>query len=160
MKTQEILSFAGLFALIALSACTAAVTPSAPATSTPDLVAEARSMMEQYNQAILKMDSQAIAAFYLPDGAAYDNGNLQAQGPEAILKFMKSFDGVVRVDQYEATITSAQVNGETVTLSGTFQQQYTMLSNHKTGTSSGKFTAEWVRQADGKWLLRKMSTQE
>lgn len=160
MKTYDVLSFAGLLALIALSACTAAVTPTASPTSTPDLAAEARAMMDQYNQAILKMDSQAIAALFLPDGATYDNGTQLAQGPEAILKFMKSFDDVVQVDSYQAAITSTQVNGDTVTLSGTFEQQYTMLSNHKTGTASGNFTAEWVRQADGKWLLRKMSTQE
>jgi len=160
MKTRDLLSFAGLLAGLTLSACTAAATPSALPTSTPDLAAEARAMMDQYNQAILKMDSQAIAAFFLPDGTTYDNGTQLAQGPEAILKFMQYFDGVVRVDSYQATITSAQVDGDTMTISGTFEQQYTMLSNKKTGSASGNFTAEWVRQADGQWLLRKMSTQE
>jgi uncharacterized protein (TIGR02246 family) len=160
MKTHTILSFAGLFALIALSACATAVAPLAALTPTPDLASEARAMMDQYDQAILKMDSQTIASFFLPDGAAYDNGNLQAQGPDAMLKFMKSFDGVVRVDKYQTTITSVQANGATVILTGTFQQQYTMLANNQTGTSSGNFTVEWVRQADGKWLIRKIETQE
>jgi uncharacterized protein (TIGR02246 family) len=157
MKTHYILASAGLFVLFVLSACTAAATPPTP---TPDYAAEARARMDQYAQAILKMDSQAIVSLYLPDGAAYDNGNLQAQGPDAILKFMKSFDGVVRVDKYQAVVTSAQVKGDTVTLTGTYQQEYTLLANNKTGKSSGNFTAEWVRQADGKWLIRKLETRE
>ena len=160
MKIHAILSFACLLALIVLSACTATVTSPAPPTPTPDFASEVRAMMDQYDQAILKMDSQTIASFYLPDGAAYDNGHLQAQGPDAVLKFLKSFDGVVRLDKYQTTITSVQVNGDTVILTGTFQQQYTLLANNQTGASSGNFTAEWVRQANSKWLIRKIETQE
>ncbi len=160
MNTNGVLSFTALFVLIALSACTVAGTPPASPTPTPDFAFEARAMMDRYSQALLKMDSQTIASLFLPDGAAYDNGKLQAQGPDAIFKFLKSFDGVVRVDKYKTTITSVQVNGDTVILTGTFQQQYKLLANNQTGTSSGNFTAEWVRQADSKWLIRKMETQE
>ena len=151
-----------LFASIALSACasSAVPTPTPVPSSTPDYASEARAMMDQYDQAMLKMDSQTIASFYLPDGAAYDNGQLQAQGPEAIRNFLESFGGVVRVDQYQMTITSAQVNGNTVILSGTFQQQYTMLANNQGGSTSGSFTVEWMRQPDGKWLIKKLETNE
>ncbi len=146
------------FASIALSACASPVTPTA--SPTPDLASEARAMMSQYSLAVQKMDYQTIASFYLPDGAAYDNGQLQAQGPDAIRTFLKSFNGVVRVDQYQTKVTSAQVNGDTVTLTGTFQQQYTLLANNQSGASSGTFTVEWVRQPDGKWLIKRIETHE
>jgi len=148
----------------ALPTATSTVKPSptntAVPTATHSLEAQARAMMDQYAQATLKMDAQTIAAFYLPDGGAYDNGRLQAQGPDAIFNFLNSFTGVVQVDQYQTTITSAQVNGNHVTLTGTYQQSYTMLANKQTGSASGQFTVEWVRQADGKWLIQKMQTQE
>jgi uncharacterized protein (TIGR02246 family) len=160
MKTHAVFFFAVMFAFIALSACTrAGIAPASP-TPTPDFASEARSMMDRYTQAVLNMDSQTIASLFLPDGAVYDNGKLKARGPDAILKFLKSFDGVVRVDKYQTTITSVQVSGNTVILTGTFQQQYTLLANNQTGTSSGNFTAEWVHQADSKWSIRKMATQE
>jgi len=160
MKTHAVFFFAAMFAITALSACTVAGRHPASPTPTPDFASEARSMMDLYAQAVLEMDSQSIASLFLPDGAVHDNGKLKAQGPDAILKFLKSFDGVVRVDNYQTTIKSVQVNGNTVILTGTFQQQYTLLANNQTGTSSGNFTAEWVHQPDDKWLIRKMATQE
>jgi uncharacterized protein (TIGR02246 family) len=157
MKRTPVYTIAVALAASILSGCGAAAPSSVP-TATPDYASEVRAAMQKYSDAVRAMNSDAIAAFYTPDGEAWDRGKLNARGPDAIRTFLKSFDGVVRVDSYQTTITSVTIQGEEATITGTYEQTYTLLADGRSGTARGTYTAEWVRQPDGAWLVQRMTT--
>src|SRR5262245_2054913 len=163
----------GLLALccLLLSACTmtdfvALFASSADTTQTPPMTAsetetattpesEVEAAMQRYNQLILAMDAEGIAAMYTEDGQLGD-GPQAVRGREAIRDFLASFTDVT-VLAYSTTTDSMTVSGDTAVQTGTYEQR-ARLASGRTVTVRGTYRAEWVRQ-DGQWLSQKLTTR-
>lgn len=125
----------------------------------PESVAEVKAAMERYNQYVLAMDAESVAASFTADGEVIDRGRSIARGRDAIRKFLASFKGVVRVDENATTIQSVNVQGDTALVTGTYRQKATLLAHQRTIEVEGRLEAEWVRQPTGEWLIRRMRTK-
>jgi uncharacterized protein (TIGR02246 family) len=115
--------------------------------------------MRRYDQLVLAMNAEGIAAMFTPDGELIDAGKTIASTPASIRAFLQSFDGKVRVEENASSIESVTVTGATAILTGTYQQKALLLSDKREIRVQGKFEVEWSRQPDGQWLVRRMSTR-
>jgi len=140
---------------ITLMACStegkAVVTP------TPDRSPEIRTGMEKYNQCFSQMNADCMASLFAPNGEIYATGLLQASGPGAVKGYLDQAFNSALLDSLSATIDSTVINGDVAVVRGTYDE--------KTSDSSGKnnetkllYTAEWIAQSDGQWLLSRIST--
>jgi quinol monooxygenase YgiN/ketosteroid isomerase-like protein len=120
---------------------------------------QVKAAMRRYDQLALAMNAEGIAAMFTSDGELIDAGRTVARTPASILAFLKSFDGKVRVEENASSIESITVAGATAILTGTYQQKALLLADKREIRVQGKFEAEWIRQADGQWLIRRLSTQ-
>ncbi|MGH9937315.1 MAG: YybH family protein, partial [Blastocatellia bacterium] len=127
--------------------------------STSDAEGQVKAAMRRYDQFVLAMNAASIAAMFTPDGALVDAGKTIASAPASIRAFLGSFDGKVRVEENVSSIESVTVTGATAILTGTYRQKALLLSDKREIRVQGKFEAEWSRQPDGQWLIRRMSTQ-
>jgi uncharacterized protein (TIGR02246 family) len=123
-----------------------------------DAGAEVREAMSRYDREVIRMDPNAIAAFYTPDGELSHAGETQARGRDSIVAFLAPFSGQVRVEANQSEVQSVLVTGDTATATGTFRQRVLALADNREIEVSGTFVAEWIRAGDGHWLVRKMST--
>jgi len=127
--------------------------------STSDAEDQVKAAMRRYDQFVLAMNAASIAAMFTPDGALVDAGKTIASTPASIRAFLGSFDGKVRVEENASSIESVTLTGATAILTGTYRQKALLLSDKREIRVQGKFEAEWSRQPDGQWLIRRMSTQ-
>jgi len=137
----------------------AAVAPDALPASTSDAQEQVKAAMRRYDQLVLAMNADEIAAMYTSDGALVDAGQTIASTPASIHAFLGSFDGKVRVEENVSSIESVTITGSAAVLTGTYQQKALILSDKREIRVQGKFEAEWSRQPDGQWLIRRMSTR-
>jgi uncharacterized protein (TIGR02246 family) len=158
--------------LVVSSACASNTAPVAPSPSpvpnttvptftampTADDTAALQAEMQQYDQFVLKMDSQRIAGLFASDGEMVNAGRVTARGPENIRKYLMSFDGQVQVQTNASQIDSLQVTGDTAVMKGTYSQKALVLATKQVVQVSGHFQAEWKRQPNGTWLIERMST--
>lgn len=142
-------ALAAFAALAALSGCgSLAMQENAPA--------RIEAALKAYAASLLAMDADRIAASFTPDGELQDPGREPLKGPDAIRVHLKSFTGVT-VEENELKGVSLQIVGPSALQTGTFRQKV-RLSDGKVVESKGTFEAEWERQADGSWLLSRMTT--
>src|SRR5262245_6955298 len=127
--------------------------------STSDAEEQVKAAMRRYDQLVLAMNAEGIAAMFTADGELIDAGKTIASTPASILAFLQSFDGKVRVEENASSIESVTVTGATAILTGTYQQKALLLSDKREVRVQGKFEVEWSRQPDGQWLVRRMSTR-
>lgn len=133
------------------------------AAGTPDSASDAegqvKAAMRRYDQFVLAMNAESIAAMYTQDGELIDAGKTVARTPTSIRAFLASFDGAVRVEENVSIIESVSVTGATAIVTGTYQQKALLLSDKRSVRVQGKFEAEWSCHPDGQWLIRRMRTQ-
>ncbi len=127
--------------------------------SSPDAEEQVKAAMRRYDQLALAMNAEGIAAMFTSDGELIDAGKTVARTPASILAFLKSFDGKVRVEENASSIESVTVTGSTAIMTGTYQQKAQLLPDKREIRVQGRFEAEWIRQPDGQWLIRRMSAQ-
>src|SRR5215813_11784227 len=127
--------------------------------STSDAEEQVKAAMRRYDQLVLAMNAEGIAAMFTADGELIDAGKTIASTPASILAFLQSFDGKVRVEENASSIESVTVTGATAILTGTYQQKALLLSDKREIRVQGKFEVEWSRRPDGQWLVRRMSTR-
>ncbi len=140
---------AALAALVALSGCgSLAMQDDAPA--------RIQAALSAYSARVLAMDADGIAATFTPDGELQNPGRDPIKGPDAIRTFLKSFTGVT-VEENEIRGVFLQIVGAGALQTGTFRQK-ARLADGTVVDSKGTFEAEWERQADGSWLLARMTT--
>src|SRR5581483_1283248 len=158
--------------LIATAACASNPTPVPPSpspvpntpvptsmpTPTVDDTAALGAEMQQYDQFVLKMDSQSIANMFASDGELVNAGRVAARGPENIRKYLMSFDGQVQVQANASHIDSVQVTGDTAVMKGTYSQKALVVATKQVVQASGHLEAEGKRQPNGGWLIERMST--
>jgi uncharacterized protein (TIGR02246 family) len=120
--------------------------------------AQVRDAVRRYDAAVLAMDADVIAAFYLPDGEMWDGGKLARKGPEAIRAFLKSFDGQVRVESQKTTIDRLAWQGVRAIVDTTYRQAARLLSTNTLVDAHGRIRFTWVRDPAGRWRLLRAET--
>ena len=133
--------------------------PSATQASAPSAEEQVKAAMRRYDQLVLSMNAQGIAAMFTPDGEIVNAGKTVARTPASIRAFLDSFDGKVRVEENASSIESVTGTGAAAIMTGTYQQKALMLSDKREIRVQGKFEVEWSRQPDGQWLIRRISTR-
>jgi uncharacterized protein (TIGR02246 family) len=115
--------------------------------------AQVRDAVRRYDAAVLAMDADAIAAFYLPDGEMWDGGKLARKGPDAIRTFLKSFGGQVRVESQKTTIDRFAWQGGRAVVDTTYRQAARLLSTNALVDAHGRIRLTWARDAAGRWRV-------
>ena len=133
--------------------------PSATQASAPSAEEQVKAAMRRYDQLVLSMNAQGIAAMFTPDGEIVNAGKTVARTPASIRAFLDSFDGKVRVEENVNSIESVTVTGVAALLTGSYQQKALILADKREIRVQGKFEVEWSRQPDGRWLIQRMSTR-
>jgi len=116
--------------------------------------AEVRAELAHYNDRVAQMDSRGIAAMYTLDAEISEPGQPVTTGRDSIQSFLDSFIGF-HVEENAMTSDTIVVKGTSLVQSGHFSQRVRMPDGTEL-RPRGSFTAEWVRERDGKWRIRRM----
>jgi uncharacterized protein (TIGR02246 family) len=109
--------------------------------------------MQRYMVAARAVNAEEIAAFYTPTAVLFEPGINPIEGRESIRAFIASFPGV-KVDSAMATPDTIEVFGGTAFLWGSYFERLS-FPGQPMSEQHGKFVIEWVRQADGQWLIQR-----
>ena len=101
---------------------------------------------------------KAKTARYTPDGEILNPGMDAVRGPEAIRKFLGSFKEV-KVEAAEMLPGAIEIGVNEATQWGTYTQRVRFPDGARPLAVAGRYVADWRRQPDGRWLLRRMLTQ-
>ena len=112
--------------------------------------------LARFSQAILKMDSSAIAAQFIETGSMADQGQRPIVGRAAIQAFLASFEKF-KVLQYRIQATSTSVQDSHATQQGQYSE-VVVTPNGNTVHPSGVFEAKWVCSSEGVWQMDSMRT--
>lgn len=134
-------SFAGLL-LASLFSC---------ATTKPDKQG-VELAMRRYDGLIKKVDAEAIALLFTPDG---NLGNV-AIGRDSIRRFLDRFKSM-KVLRQQSTTTGIDMKGDTSFQTG-YYQQTVIISAKDTISVHGDYKATWLWSPPNGWLLKKMIT--
>jgi len=115
--------------------------------------AEVANAMQRYMVAARAVNADEIAAFYTPTAILFEPGINPIEGRETIRAFIASFPGV-KVDSATATPDTIEVFGGTALLWGSYFERLS-FPGQPVSEQHGKFVTEWVRQADGQWLIQR-----
>lgn len=112
--------------------------------------------MQRYQVAARAVNPDSIAAFYTPTAVLFEPGINPVHTRDSIRAFIASFPGV-RVDVATATPDTIEVwgGGGTALLWGSYFERIT-FPGQPLSEQRGKFVAQWVRQADGTWLIHRL----
>ena len=135
-----------LLLAVALAGCTAGPAPERT-------VAAA---LENYVQLLRRQDAAGLAELFVPEGSSSHADQKPIVGRSAIRAFLESFASY-KVLAHEMPVTSVSVQGNRVTQTGTYRQTVRTPAG-ETIQVRGVFVAEWERQPDGRWLIRRMHT--
>jgi hypothetical protein len=83
----------------------------------------------------------------------FEPGIQPVVGRDSIRAFIASFPGV-KVHVATATPDTIEVFGETALLWGSYFERLS-FPGQPTSEQHGRFVTEWVRQADGRWLIER-----
>jgi len=122
-----------------------------------DPKAELVAAMHHYDELVGAMDSKAITGLFTSDGSIANGGQVMATTPADIFGFLASFEGKVRIEATASTVEHVRLDGTHGFVDGTFAQTARIVATDKVVKVSGRFDAEWIREAAG-WRLRKMQT--
>jgi len=135
-----------LLLAIALAGCTTRPAPE-------QAVAAA---LENYVQLLRRQDAAGLSELFLPDATSGHADQKPIVGRPAIRALLESFANY-KVLAHEMPVTSVSVQGNRVTQTGTYHQTV-RTPDGQTIQVQGVFVAEWERQPDGRWLIRRMHT--
>src|SRR4029079_4708481 len=112
---------------------------------------------QPYAGLIRTMDADGLAALYADDGELLNPGMETLKGREAIRKFLLSPKGA-KVDSSTMTTDALDVTGDAAVQWGTYVQRVAP-PGQSMEEFRGRYVAQWARQADGRWLLKRMLAQ-
>lgn len=115
-----------------------------------------QSALDHYSRLVEGMQSDSIAALYLPDGELTAEGQAPVVGPDAIRTFLHGFDNY-KILSEALTVDSSSVEGDRGFQRGHFAQTV-ILPAGDTVSVAGRFTADWVLDPAGNWHVRRMAT--
>ena len=132
--------------------------PKAPARADePKLASPLESSLQEYARRLKAADAGALAEMYASDGELLQPGLGPIRGPQAIRAFLASF-GDVHVESAVMLAESTQLLGRDAVQWGTFEQRVS-VPGRAASVARGRFVAQWTKQRDGRWLLRRLLTQ-
>jgi len=138
-----------LAALAALSGCgSLAIEDDAPA--------RIEAALQAYSGRVVAMEADRIAAAFTADGEVQEGDQPPVKAPDAIRASFASRAGA-KIEENVLKGTSLQIVGPSALQAGTFRQK-TRLADGTVVETTGTFEAEWERQADGSWLIARMTT--
>lgn len=112
------------------------------------------SALSRYRQLVLDMETDKIVDMFDATAELAIEEQAPALGRDAIRSLLQA-----RVDykivEYELTPSSTTVSGGSGNQRGTYRQKLRTPGGQDT-TLQGRFEAQWVRQANGPWLIRRM----
>ncbi len=121
-----------------------------------DAPARIEAALQKCSGDMLAMDADRIASAFASDGELQDRDRPPVVGRDAIRTYLKTFTGV-KVEENVLKGGSLQIVGPSALQMGTFRQK-ARLADGKVVESKGTFEAEWERQADGSWLISRVTT--
>jgi uncharacterized protein (TIGR02246 family) len=124
--------------------------------SKADAHGDVEAALQAYARSMRAMDAAALAASYTPDGELLQPGMDALRGPAAIRKFLESF-GDVKVESASMTTDALQTWGADAMQWGTYTQRVQVPG--KATELRGRFVAQWSRQSNARWLLRRLLVQ-
>lgn len=110
--------------------------------------------MDLYQVAARSVDPDAIAAFFAPTAILFEPGISPIVSRDSIRKFIGSFPGV-RVDSATVTPDTIEVWDGMALYWGSYFERLA-FPGQPVSEQHGKFVAQWVRQADGTWLIQRL----
>lgn len=116
--------------------------------------AEVEAAMQRYQVAARAVDADSVAALYTTTATLFEPGIPPIVSRDSIRTFMASFPGV-RVETATATADTIEIHGSTALYWGSYFEKLD-FPGQPVSEQHGKFVAEWVRQADGQWLIERM----
>lgn len=111
------------------------------------------SAMKKYDHLIKKLDADAIAMLYTPDG---DLGKM-AHGRDSIRRFLATFKNMHVLSQLSTT-TSIVMNGDSSLQKGTYHQTV-VIAGKDTVRVKGEYTANWLWIPGEGWHIKHMETK-
>ncbi len=111
------------------------------------------SAMKKYDRLIKKLDADAIAMLYTPDG---DLGKM-AHGRDSIRKFLATFKNIQVLSQ-SSTTSSIVMNGDSSLQKGMYHQTV-VIAGKDTVSVKGEYTANWLWIPGQGWHIKHMETK-
>lgn len=115
--------------------------------------AEVAAAMQRYLVAARAVDPEAIAASFTVGATLFEPGINPIRTRDSIRAFMGSFPGV-RVDSASVTPDTIEIWRDRALLWGSYFERLA-FPGQPLSIQHGKFVTEWVRQADGTWLIER-----
>ncbi len=112
--------------------------------------------LERYRVAVLELDIDSEVASFTEDAQLSQGSEPAVQGRTTIRALLQSQAGF-KVVGYELHTTATRVQGQTAIQNG-FYGQRTISPQHQSKIVKGVFEVEWLRQADGSWLISRLHT--
>ena len=120
--------------------------------------AEIESGIKNYARLLKAQDAEKIAALYTSDGELLNPGMDTLRGPEAIKKFLLSLKDV-KVEEVDMLPGAIESGANEAMQWGTYTQRVVLPGRTQPLAVAGRYVADWRKQPDGRWLLRRMLTQ-
>jgi len=159
-KVFFIVSFMVIFPISGYcSASGWAVDPLGKTVGNDSLEASLRTTMAVFDRYTSDMNVDSMIAIFTENGEVSNGSRSSVSGRDAIKSFLNSFNNVIKVDSQQTEIKDISFKSDTAIVNGIFHQKAVLISTNKTIETSGEVKELWIRQADGKWQLRKMSTK-
>lgn len=136
-------------ALALVLALAAAVAAAAPPEASEIVV-----RTQRYSDLLVRMDAEALAAFYVVDAEVSVAGGQAIRGREAIKAHLQGSAGY-EVLSGAMTADNIAVKGGAASVDGTYVQRVRNPKGNEF-SSHGKYRAEWVKDKDGQWRIRSM----
>jgi ketosteroid isomerase-like protein len=113
--------------------------------------------LRHYSELVARMADDSIAALYAPDGELAAPGRPPIVGPDSIRAFLHRF-AAFHVLGEEMVADSLAFHGDTAVQAGRWRQRV-RVPKGDTVNVSGDFAAEWLRDGQGSWRLRRMAAR-
>jgi len=137
-----------------LCAANAGATGAADAVAAKDIAAT----LHRYTAAVKAGPVDAIVACYTEDADLLQPGMAPLHGRQAIHDFLAPLATQFAVESAEMASDSLQVFGDSAFQWGTYRQAAGPVGA-KPGHYEGRFAAQWQRDVDGTWRMRRLMVQ-
>ena len=114
--------------------------------------------MRRFNRFMRVGPPDSVAAMFTTDGELYEPRDEVYTGHASIRNFFAPLTVDVRLESARTTTQALELFGKSVLQWGEYVDNGGEVSR-ATMSYRGRFVAEWARQADGRWLLRRLMIQ-
>lgn len=113
--------------------------------------------LSRYRQLVVGREIDKVADMFDLTAELAVEEQAPVRGRDAIRAFLQS-RGDEQVVEYELTPSTTTVSGASSSQRGTYRQTLRTPAGQET-TVQGRFDAQWVRQANGPWLIRRLHVE-